>query len=604
MAVDGFGREIVVRAPTKLDPLLFDRFNTLAHRQVWIGYDESDATPPAFGFDVCEVENSLRRTLETWRLEIDPGTRTRDDVIVDGRVVDLPPDPPVAGELYLPPDTSVPYQELPADDTADPLWLVRLGTVQWDGNTQRFVAAATGRLGEGRAYVGAVAAELLAPTPALTIRSRLAPVDPAATEFARVEGPLRVTGRLVAEQDVYVDGGVVRLNYTSGDTDSVDLWLGRRRGPADVGHRLRVHLGDDPGAATTSLTVGPGVGSDEKTVLAVQANDVVEVPTGTLRFGAQVRQMVDLWASTEAAGKAPYGIGVQSGTLYQRTGSQFCWFRGGEHDAGAGVPGAGGVTQLRLDFSGHLYLEETVHKQGLQLHGSGWGIGTQPNVLYQRSPGTFAWYRGGLESPTDLDAGGGALAMALAPGALTVYGDAYVTSDLVVGHNANGFVKVRHVDGKSYVNDNDDHLYLNWSSGKDVVVGQPGFAGTGSNLLVAGNLKVYGTDDAAFRVRGYEMSRRNDTDNPWSLSVAADFSQIFDAFAVLQGFSIFDNSNQPNFDNFSRLPDPDAIVQHCYVRVTGIVGTTVNGVTFCSESAAFEGDNTVLFTVIVFGRKV
>jgi hypothetical protein len=29
----------------------------------------------------------------------------------------------------------------------------------------------------------------------------------------------------------------------------------------------------------------------------------------------------------------------------------------------------------------------------------------------------------------------------------------------------------------------------------------------------------------------------------------------------------------------------------------------VEGVTFCSESAAPEGDNTVLFTVVVFGRR-
>jgi hypothetical protein len=608
MAVDGYGREIVVRAPSKLDPALFERFNTKAHRQVWISYDQSDATPPAFGFDVCEVENSLRRTVEGWRIEIDPGTRTHDDVIVDGRPIGPPPNTPVPGQLYLPPDLSTPYQELPVDDVVDPLWLVRLGTVQWDGPNQKFVPAATGRLNEDRGYVGAVAAELLAPAQSLTIRSRLAPIDPKATEFARVEGPLRVTGRLVAEQDVYVDGGKVRLNYTGGDTDTVDLWLGRRRGPADVGHLLRVHLGDDEKAKTTALTIGPGKGSEEKTVLGVRADDVVDVPTGWLRFGKQVRQMIDLWASTQDAGQAPYGIGVQSGTLYQRTGSQFCWFQGGVHDDAAGEPGSGGTQQMRLDDAGRLHLP-TADTQLVNLRDPRWGIGVQPQTLYQRSPAGFAWYRGGQSTATDFDpGGGGTIAMRLTGGGdLTVFGAGFVTGSLVVGHGGNGAVKVRHVNGKSWTSDADDHLYLNWSTGKDVVIGQPGVGGSGSNLHIAGNLKVFGSDDSAFRVRGYEMRWKN-SQGPWSLAVpAADFTEVHAAFAILQGFSIWDNTSDPDFHTFFHDADADAIVQHCYVRVTSFTNTIVHGKMFCSESLgtnAVEDDNTLLFTVVVIGRKV
>jgi hypothetical protein len=603
MAVDGYGREIIVRSPYKLDPMLFDRFNTLAHRQVWISYDESDALPPAFGFDVCEVENTLRRTVEGWRIEIDPGTHTRDDVIVDGRVIGPPPTAPVPGELYLPPDLSAPYQELPADDVTDRLWLVRLGTVQWDGPNQRFVAAAAGRLNESRSHVGAVAAQLLAPGQALSIKPRLAALETTAKEFAKVEGPLRVTGRLVAEQDVHVDGGVVRLNYAGGDTDSVDLWLGRRRGPADAGHLLRVHLGDDPSASTTKLTVGPGVGTDEKTVLAVRADDAVEVPTGTLRFGAQVRQMIDLWGAT-GPGKAPYGIGIQAGTLYQRTGSQFCWFRGGGHKDSGGEPGDNGFLQMQLDHSGRLLLEALTHKQGLHLHGAAFGLGTQPNTLYQRSPGNFAWYRGGTESPTDLDAGGGALAMKLSSGgALTVLGNTFITSNLVVGSGGNGFVKTRHINGKSWASDADDDLYLNWSTGKDVVVGQPGVGST-SDLVVAGNLVVHGSSDTAFRVRGYEVRHRNDQGS-WSVSVSADFTQVFAAFAVLQGFSLWDNGNVTAFNNYGHSANADHIVQHCYVRVTGWTNSSVSGVAFCQEAdPSVQSDNTVLFTVVVIGRKV
>ena len=186
MAVDGYGREVVLTAPYKLDSASFDRFNTLAHRQVWIAYDEVEALPPAFGFGVCDVDDTMRRTVESFRIVVDPVGPTHDDVIVDGTPTGLPPSPPVPDKLYLPPDESAPYQELPEDVTQR--WLIRLGTVQWDGPNLQFVPAADGRLNEQRRYVGVVAADLYAPTPELRIRSRLAPVEAAALEFAKVEG--------------------------------------------------------------------------------------------------------------------------------------------------------------------------------------------------------------------------------------------------------------------------------------------------------------------------------------------------------------------------------------------------------------------------------
>src|SRR5690348_10880694 len=40
MAVDGFGREIFVMAPVKLDTLLFESFAAQGSHSVWIGYDQ------------------------------------------------------------------------------------------------------------------------------------------------------------------------------------------------------------------------------------------------------------------------------------------------------------------------------------------------------------------------------------------------------------------------------------------------------------------------------------------------------------------------------------------------------------------------------------
>jgi hypothetical protein len=57
-------------------------------------------------------------------------------------------------------------------------------------------------------------------------------------------------------------------------------------------------------------------------------------PGGVLDFGANTRQMINLWNNE-------YGIGVQSLTTYFRSNSTFCWFVGGTHSDGYCDPGTG-----------------------------------------------------------------------------------------------------------------------------------------------------------------------------------------------------------------------------------------------------------------------
>ena len=75
----------------------------------------------------------------------------------------------------------------------------------------------------------------------------------------------------------------------------------------------------------------------------------VTIPTGPLRFGAQTRQMINLW-------NTQYGIGVQAGTTYFRTDNQFAWFRGGGHNDTMSSPGAGGARLMALNVWGDLIL--------------------------------------------------------------------------------------------------------------------------------------------------------------------------------------------------------------------------------------------------------
>ncbi|MGE4070293.1 MAG: tail fiber domain-containing protein [Lysobacterales bacterium] len=81
--------------------------------------------------------------------------------------------------------------------------------------------------------------------------------------------------------------------------------------------------------------------------LTVNGN-VAVATTGSLSFGSQTRQMLNLW------GPAGYGIGVQSDRLYFRSFSGFSWFQGGAHNDAADNAGTGGTLRMRLSNTGQL----------------------------------------------------------------------------------------------------------------------------------------------------------------------------------------------------------------------------------------------------------
>src|SRR5207249_2137535 len=202
MAVDGFGREIILLREEKLDPALFDSFTTVLHREVWIAFDQELARRPAAGYEVCAEEKQFSRINESFRVVVDPVRPTHDAVLVAGKAASTPPAPtPATPEI--PADESVPYQELQDDEDA-PLWLVRLGCANWDGAARKFIPANPDRLIEGRRYVGVVAEEALAPADVLRVKRRAPLADADSADFASVEGRLRVDGRVVAKKDVFL----------------------------------------------------------------------------------------------------------------------------------------------------------------------------------------------------------------------------------------------------------------------------------------------------------------------------------------------------------------------------------------------------------------
>ncbi|HEX6160237.1 MAG TPA: hypothetical protein VF111_08740, partial [Thermoanaerobaculia bacterium] len=264
LAIDGFGREIVVGARQKLDgaDLRFFKKGITEHA-VYIAFAEEQADPAAFGYAACEGDAGTDRVRETFRIVIAPKPPLHAPILVDG--IEVPePTPPIR------PD-SVPHQELP--DTAATRWLVRLGSVLWNGTAQAFAGSAA-VLTEDRLYAGAVADHLLTPGSELHIRRRTEPAT-TNTNFVTVEGGLTVQGDLraeanvIAEKDLAVHG---KLAFeVSGPADG-KIFLQR------TGKELHATIED-----------GLVIGKAGSTSMAVREKEV-EIPTGTLRIASKQKQ--------------------------------------------------------------------------------------------------------------------------------------------------------------------------------------------------------------------------------------------------------------------------------------------------------------------------
>jgi len=141
--------------------------------------------------------------------------------------------------------------------------------------------------------------------------------------------------------------GGVRLNT---DT-SLTFGSGSRLWPDQGGS---IELGDSLAASAfpyVDFHFGVSANQDFNVRLINDANGQLTLSgnqqiTGNLGFGAQTRQMLNLWL-------AEYGIGVQTATEYFRSAGNFCWFKGGVHNDGQFNPG-GGVEMMRLDSAGNL----------------------------------------------------------------------------------------------------------------------------------------------------------------------------------------------------------------------------------------------------------
>ncbi len=421
VAVDGFGREIIVLEPVKIDPELFAAFTTDRHLELWIGYDELPSRTATGGFSPCTDAEAYARVIETFRFvvgsrgDVGASDAWRQALVVGGKparkaAVAVPGDP------IEPEDGGIAYQDFP-DVERGAVWLVQLGFVHWDGTVRKFRPAdSVARRIEGRPYAGFVGGSLLAEGAGLRLAPRIKPADVEAAPFATIEGRLAVDGSVAARKNVDIGGGRLQLLAAGGSDETRPLWLQRLAAGVGSGADLRIHIGD-VADAKTRLTIGPGPApttkATEKVVLAVAADDNVHIPTGRLNFGDGARSLIDLGPDTgPAAGMN--GIGRHSGSIYYRSQGSHYWHLQGVHDNGDGVAGAGGTQQLELTANGTLRFRERFRAMiDADVSGQAYGIGIQDQTMYARSQRNFAWYRGGGHAGGQLDPGGGAVAMTL-----------------------------------------------------------------------------------------------------------------------------------------------------------------------------------------------
>lgn len=156
-------------------------------------------------------------------------------------------------------------------------------------------------------------------------------------------GPLTINAPASGQPQLSLSGTNWDVTGTEGD-----LKIG------SATHRLKIGVATGGGGAGDVRI--RAMGGTNRLLLGGGTNDTLFIgpdyltinENSRMHFGNQVRQMLNLW-STE------YGLGVQSSTLYFRSGAHYAWYRGGVHND-AQFNGGGGVLTMNLDSGGNLQI--------------------------------------------------------------------------------------------------------------------------------------------------------------------------------------------------------------------------------------------------------
>jgi hypothetical protein len=241
MAVDGFGREIVVLNQYQLTTAMFAAVvpegpGAVQQMSIWIGYQEALLQPPSDACANMNVSNAYARIQETYTLIVTAAGNlpVNSAIVVNGNTTTAPvepspsvpltppapaPTPTDPPQITLPYDDSIPYQEFSTDDT-NLTWWLPLGQVTWDPSTGVFVQTSASIACLYREYAGNVSAQAYAPAGAYRISDRNSSYPPPSGTDpnlggvkAEVAGSLQVDFLLNAEMNVLI-GSLYSPNST------------------------------------------------------------------------------------------------------------------------------------------------------------------------------------------------------------------------------------------------------------------------------------------------------------------------------------------------------------------------------------------------------
>ena len=131
----------------------------------------------------------------------------------------------------------------------------------------------------------------------------------------------------------------------NGNFQAVANWISNKAGPLTSSTITTPGLTVSGASSLANVTVSGASSLANVSVSGASSLANVSV-SGAESFGSSTRQMLNLFGTQ-------YGVGVQGGTEYFRTGSNFAWYRGGTHND-ATFNAGGGATAMTLDANSNL----------------------------------------------------------------------------------------------------------------------------------------------------------------------------------------------------------------------------------------------------------
>jgi hypothetical protein len=597
MAIDGFGRELVLLEPFQIppDPRLFQGLFGAGYVPVWITYAQNSVRRPAPGWEQCLTDDQFGRVQENFRVLVGLQTSLHTPIVVAGQTVatsSTSSGSSLTG-ITIPPDEAVPYQELPRDD-ADPVprWLIRLGSVNWDATQRAFLQGDPAVLAEERQYVSLIGERALVPRQQLLIMNRF---DEDGITRAIVEntntGPNSGAEAVARESDT---AGIRAGWFGSGQAAVSDL---------EPGTAIVSALPDAAQLAFNHEGLGGQLTFHTKNWqerMRISEDGNVGIGTKTPAAGLDVKRD---WDATKEQG-AVQVLGAKPAVRV--TGSRSWLLQLDANDPGmleflhfSDAQQWDPILDLRPD--GRVEVPGALGFRQADLYLS--GANTWSSVTYNArhgAPGVDGW-----DFPNP------------ARNAVTIEMDDFP-----------GFGRFQ-VWGTTNANKQawTRRFAINTDSGDVYMADFGGNAGIGTatpdeKLEVAGNVHVTGDLDVggnilnggngALTVLTADRSVKNlgaNQPGTWFYDHTGLITQRLGFFVMLRGFSVFDS-----FDatlDWETVTDANgvfknnavgSIPQTCFVRITSTTANRINGIAYTSEGGGNPADNATLLTVVVIGR--